>query len=191
MEQIVLSNEDINFLKEKYPGLIYDATENTICGELSFHRSFNEKPVKGKYSIEFKLESCGDSILPKVRETKGKILNIAKRKNISFADVHLNNEKGELCLIFPIKEKEFYPNGFELTRFINHIETHLYWVTFFDRYNKKPWKDEPHNREEALIKAVKNNKVYRKDLQVYLENEQKRKYSRPEFRRYLKSRNLL
>lgn len=191
MEQIRLIEEDINFLRERYPGLTYTETNNTIRGVLSFYRSYNKKPVKGKYSIEFKLEHDSDSILPKVRETKGKILSIAKRKGISKADVHLNNEQGEMCLIFPIKEKEFYPNGFDFKRFMNHLETHLYWITFYDRYNKKPWPDEPHNPEEALIKAVKGNKSYRNELHTYIEYKEKRKISRPEFRRYLKKSNLL
>lgn len=192
MEQIRLSKEDLNLLEEKYPGLTYTETDNKIKGVLSFYRSYNEKPVKGKYSIEFKLEYSSNSILPKVRETEGKILNIARRKKLpSFADIHLNNLNGELCLIFPIKEKMFYPNGFELKRFLNHLEEHFYWVTYFDRYDKKPWKDEPHNGEEALIKAVKENKFYRKDLQAYIEAKGKRKYSRQEFRRFLKANKLL
>jgi|WetSurMetagenome_2_1015567.scaffolds.fasta_scaffold53136_2 hypothetical protein len=191
MEQIGLSVDDVNFLRENYPGLTYTETDNTIRGILSFYRSYKEKPVKGKYSIEFKLEHDSNSILPKVRETKGKILSIAKRKGISKADVHLNNEQGEMCLIFPIKEKEFYPDGFDFKLFLNHLETHLYWVTFYDRYNQKPWKDEPHNPEDALVKAVKENKLYRKNLQVYLENKEKRNYSRSEFRRFLKEKKLL
>ena len=96
-----------------------------------------------------------------------------------------------MCLIFPIKETEFYPNGFEFKRFMNHLETHLYWITFYDRYDKKPWEDEPHKLEEALFMAVKKNKSYRKDLKAYKENKEKRKYSRSEFRRYLKENNLL
>lgn len=191
MEQIILNNENFQLLEKKYPDLTYNESDNTISGVLSFYRSYNGKTLKGKYSVEFKLEDSNDSVLPKVRETKGKILSIAKRKNISRADVHLNSEEGEICLIFPLKEKEFYPNGFELKRFLNHLEEYLYWITYFERYDKKPWDDEPHNAETALIKAVKENKKYRKDLQGYKENKEKRKYSRSEFRRYLKENNLL
>ena len=192
MEQIKLSKEDTDFLNKNYPELKFNETDNTISGKLRFGRSFNEKTIRGKYSINFKLEQGNDSVLPKVRETKGKILSIYKRKKLTLiADVHLNNKNGELCLMFPIKEKEFYPNGFELKRYLNHLEEHLYWITYFDRYDEKPWEDEPHNTEIALIKAVKENKKYRKDLLAYKEKIEKRKYSRPEFRRYLKENKLL
>lgn len=191
MEQIKLNKEDIDFLRKEYPELDYNETNNTISGNLCFCRSYDEKKICGKYAVEFKLEHGDNSILPKVRETKGKILNIAKRKNKSRADVHLNSHDGELCLIFPLKEKEFYPNGFELKRFLNHLEEHFYWITYFDRYNEKPWEDEPHNGMEALIKSAKENKVYRKNLKAVLESLVYRKLTRSEFRRYLKENKLL
>lgn len=191
MEQIILNKKDYELLSVNYPELIYNKLDNSISGILSFHRSYKEKTIRGKYSIEFKLEYGHGSILPKVRETKGKILSMAKRKMKSKADFHLNSENGDLCLIFPIKEREHYPNGFEFERFLNHLETHLYWLTYYDRYNEKPWKDEPHNKEEAFIEAVKENKIYRKELKVEVENRVNRRLTRPEFRRYLKNKNIL
>ena len=82
MDQIGLGEEDIIFLRENYPELSYNKTDNTISGIITFHRSYNKKPVKGRYSIEFKLEHSNYSILPTVSETEGKILNIAKRKQL-------------------------------------------------------------------------------------------------------------
>lgn len=191
MEQIILNKKDYELLSEKYPELTYNKLDNSISGTFNFCRSYKEKTISGKYSIEFKLEYGHGSILPKVRETKGKILSMAKRKIKSEADFHLNSKNGDLCLILPIKEREHYPNGFEFERFLNHLETHLYWVTYYDRYNKKPWKDEPHNPFEALLMAAKENKSYRKELKTAVETREKRKLSRPEFRRYLKSKNIL
>ncbi len=169
MEQIRLREEDINFLREKYPGLTYIETDNTIRGVLSFYRSYNEKHVKGKYSIEFKLEHDSNNILPKVRETKGKILNIAKRKRLPPVELHLNNLNGEMCLIIPIKEIEYYPNGFELKRFINHLEEHLYWITYFERYDEKPWKDQAHGIY-GYLEVCGENKKYRPLVKKTFEN---------------------
>lgn len=191
MEQIILNEEDFELLSEKSPELTYNKLDNSISGILNLHRSYKEKTIRGKYSIAFKLEYGHGSILPKVRETKGKILSMAKRKMKSKADFHLNSDNGDLCLIFPIKEKEHYPNGFEFERFLNHIETHLYWITYYDRYNEKPWQDEPHNYDEALLRAARENKSFRKELKTEVENREKRKLSRPEFRRYLKSKNII
>jgi len=53
MEQIKLNEQDIIFLEENYPRLTYDQLNNTISGMLNFHRSYNDKPIKGNYSIEF------------------------------------------------------------------------------------------------------------------------------------------
>lgn len=191
MEQIILTEKDFELLKAKYPDLTYNKLDNSIGGVLSFYRTFNNKPIRGKYSIEFKLECSSASILPKVRETKGKILNMAKRKNKLKEDFHLNSDNGEMCLIFPIKEREHYPVGFDFKRFLNHLETHLYWITYFDRYNAKPWVDEPHDPFEALVKAAKENKIYRKELKMVLEDKNKKKLSRQEFRQILKRNNLL
>jgi len=179
-------------LERNYPNLIYNEVNRIISGVLEFYRSFKGKTIRGKYSIEFKLEHGSESILPKVRETKSKILSIAKRKKLpNLADIHLSNNNGELCLILPIKENEHFPNGFEIRRFMNLLETHLYWITYYDRYNEKPWEDEPHNPEEALIKAAKENKNYRKELRDYKEKKEDRKLTRPEFRRYLREKNIL
>lgn len=191
MEQILISNEDVKLLNAKYPDLQYNEVDNLVVGKMSFCRLYDGIKICCSYFIEFKLERRNSSILPLVRETKGKILSIAKRKKISRADLHLNTDDGVLCLIFPIKEKEYYPNGFELSRFMNHLEEHFYWITFFDRYNKKPWEDEPHGSQEALFKAARENKLYRKDLKISLESEMNRKLTRPEFRRYLKIKNIL
>lgn len=191
MEQIHINVGDLHMLANNYPDLKYNQKDNKISGVISFKRSYDGVVIKGKYSIEFVLKHDDRSILPKVRETEGKILNIAKRKSLEYADLHLNNIKGELCLILPIKEKAYYLEGFSLKKFLNHIEEHLYWVTYFDRYNRKPWRDEPHNFEEALINAVREDKQYRLDLKSYKERKEKRKLNRSEFRRFLKSRNLL
>ena len=191
MEQLQISKEDVELLKANYPDLQYDKVENLVFGRMSFCRLYDGIKICCKYFIEFKLEHGSISILPLVRETKGKILSIAKRKKIPRADMHLNTDDGVLCLIFPIKEKEYYPNGFELSRFMNHLEEHLYWVTFFERYDRKPWVDEPHGLQEAIHKAARENNLYRKVLKNSLEKQINRKLTRSEFRRYLKVKNIL
>ncbi len=60
MEQIILNNENFQLLEKKYPDLTYNESDNTISGVLSFYRSYNGKTLKGKYSVEFKLEDSND-----------------------------------------------------------------------------------------------------------------------------------
>lgn len=144
MVQIKLTEQEFSFLESEYPDLKLDKGENTISGVLALNCSFNNIPIKAKYDIEFHLEINGNSTLPKVRETGGKILKMAKRKKLSPDDFHLNNKQGELCLIIPAKEKQRYPNGFNLKEYLMHVEEHLYWISYFDRYEEKPWKDQAH-----------------------------------------------
>lgn len=144
MEQIIITDKDKAFLRNEYPLLMYNESKNTISGVLAFNCTYNKIPIKEKYNIEFCLISKDESILPEVRETKGKIIKIAKRKKVEPTELHLNNTEGELCLIIPPKEKNRYPNGFDLKKFMRHIEEHLYWVSYYDRYDKPPWKGQAH-----------------------------------------------
>ncbi len=189
MAQIILSNQDIFFLEESYPKLKFDKLNNTISGVLSFYRSYKEKPIHGKYSVEFKLEHGNDSILPKVRETKSKILSIANRKKLLPKDLHLNSLDGDMCLIIPIRENEYYPNGFELKRFLNHLEEHLYWITYFERYNEKPWEDQAHGLD-GYVEVCNEDKKYRPMVKTAFEKILYKKISRSVFRRFLKKNKL-
>jgi hypothetical protein len=165
LSRIVLTEVDEEYLLNNYPSLIYDKKRNLIYGRITLNHKFKDfRAISGEsYNIEFPLMTQGyyllpdnrinpmplfmrkrDYILPRVKDVDNKILKIAKRKKINPQDMHLiNNEY--LCLIHKTKEKGRYPEGYKLKEFLHHIEEHLYWVTYFDRYGEKPWPDEPHN----------------------------------------------
>ncbi|PKQ67575.1 hypothetical protein BZG01_07525 [Labilibaculum manganireducens] len=187
MVQIKLTEEELSFLESKYPDLKFDIGENTISGVLALNCSYKNIPIKAKYDIEFHLEINCNSLLPKVRETSGKILKIAKRKKLISADFHVNNIKGELCLIIPAKEKQRYPNGFDLKEFLRHIEEHLYWISYFDRYEKKPWKDQAHGYE-GYIELYHEDPTLRSEVKKALETKEKHNLTRPEIRRIIKNK---
>ena len=132
MEQIKLDDEDIQFLTQCYPSLIYVEKEKIIYGEISFCLRFPDNDgilINDSYAIEISLLSRPGSILPSVRETQGRIFGIAERKRIDYHDLHLNNIEGEMCLIIPMKEKERYPNGFDLKIYLENLKQHLYWIS--------------------------------------------------------------
>lgn len=185
MVQIKLTEQEFSFLESEYPDLKLDKGENTISGVLALNCSFNNIPIKGKYNIEFHLEINGDSILPKVRETGVKILKMAKRKKLSTDDFHLNNMQGELCLIIPAREKQRYPNGFNLKEFLRHIEEHLYWISYFERYEEKPWKDQAHGYD-GYIELYYEDRSLRPEIKKALETRENRSLSRSELRRIIK-----
>ncbi len=109
-------------------------------------------------------------------------MSIAKKKNIFFGDVHLNNEDGELCMIHPLQIKDRYPKGFDLEEFLHHLEEHLYWVSYFDKYNKKPWDDLRHG-ELGYVDLYSINKKYLPDIQKSL--DPKHKVSRKKFEKII------
>ena len=182
---INLTKGDIKLLNIRYPELDYKIDEGLIIGDLHFTSRYEKcvEEISDCYSIEIDLTTLCEYGLPRVKETNGRILAIAEDKGVYFGDVHLNRKNGELCLILPPKIPERYPNGFELEEFMNHIEEHLYWVTYYDRFNKKPWAEYSHGvtgyvelyhenpkKYEAVVRKhpeLNNRSKFRKTLKKY------------------------
>jgi len=182
MQIIKLTTSEIDYLKSEHKSLTYNRIKNIIEGTLSFNLKFSdEKAIEDKYQVEIELNEVSDLGLPIVRETDGRILKIAQEKGLFFGDLHINNAEGELCIILPPKVKEKYPNGFELNTLIEHIQEHLYWVSYFEKYNKKPWKEYGHGELGYLELYIENKKLYASDVKKYFGCK-----SRPEFRRKIK-----
>ena len=188
MVQIKLTDSDITFLHREYPTLVYNEGKNTISGVLAFNLNYRGICIKDNYSIEFVLVAKGNSILPIVRETKNRILRIANRKRIKHSELHLNNEKGEMCLIIPPKEKMQYPEGFNLKDFIHHIEEHLYWISYYERYEKPPWREQAHGIN-GYIQLYSEDYSYRPEVKKAIERELKHPVNRAELRRIIKNKN--
>ncbi len=185
MVQIELTYNDMSFLEEHYPSLSFVEDSNIITGVLVFDLTYKGIRIKDNYHIEISLHLKDKSILPIVKETENKILKIVKRKGINKEDLHLNNQQGELCLIIPPKEKIRYPNGFELEEFLYHIEEHLYWVSYYERYEKPPLKDQAHGLG-GYIQLYHEDHSYRPDVKKMIERLIKRPITRPEFRNFIK-----
>ena len=89
---------------------------------------------------------------------------------LSHADLHLNNINGEMCIIIPPKIKERYPNGFDLVELLKHIEEHFYWISFYSKYNKKPWPDCGHGDIGYLQLYIENKEKYSEEVKKYFGN---------------------
>ncbi len=177
-----LSNQETEFLCNNYSKLSYNQTKNVIVGLLTFDVKLKDKEqIKDSYKIEIDLNQVSDLGMPIVREINGRILNIAKKKDISFMDMHLINEAGEMCMIIPPKIKEKYPNGFDLKILLNHIEEHLYWISYFEKYDKKPWPEYGHEDLGYYELFLEDKVKYLKIFKNYFNCE-----SRPELRRKVK-----
>ncbi|MCK4663583.1 MAG: hypothetical protein KAT68_12005 [Bacteroidales bacterium] len=184
MVQIKLSDNDIKFLSLNYPS--FKIFEGKINGDLFFDLTYKGVRIKDKYSIEIILKTKEESILPTVRETNGKILRIVNRKKIRREKLHLNNNEGELCLIIPPKEKMRYQNGFEIKEFMKHIEEHLYWASYYDRYNKPPWKEQAHGIN-GYLELYDEDISFRPNTKEALEKKYNRTFNRREIRNRVKN----
>jgi len=165
-----MTESDIEFLETNYSSLTYNHEKNVIVGILSFDLKYefvDEEPIVDEYQIEIDLNKVSNEGLPIVRETAGRIIKISEDKNMSIFDLHLNNRQGEMCIIIPPKVKERYPNGFDLKIFLENIEEHLYWISYFEKYDKKPWKDYGHTELGYL-------QLYLEDKEKYAEDVKKR-----------------
>lgn len=180
---IKLNNKQVEFLNSKYPSLNYDLEKNAVCGILPFNLKFrdNDVTIVDEYSIEIDLNNVSELGLPIIRETANRILKIASSKNIPPEDLHLNNNKGEMCIIIPPKTKERYPNGFDLEILLEHLQEHLYWISYYETYNIAPWNSYGHGELGYLQLYLENKEKYKDDFKKYFRCE-----NRPELRRKLK-----
>ena len=181
MDIIKLSERDINLLDKLAPELIYNPRKNLIQGFLYFDLYYegNGKQIKDNYKIEIDLNRVYHG-LPVVRETEKRIQNIALKKNKLLVDLHIDSND-EMCMIIPPRIKEKYPNGFNLETLIYHIQEHLYYISYIERYNKEPWPCYSHGDEGYLELYLENKDKYYYDFKKHFQCT-----SRPDFRRKIK-----
>lgn len=170
MQIIKLSEQDIDYLGDQYPELVYSEKKNTIEGILHFdlkYEKVEEPAIKDRYEIVIQLDQVSEEGLPKVYETGGRILAIANNKKIHWIDLHLNNSRGEMCIIIPPKVKERYPDGFDLREYLHHVEEHLYYISYFEKYNKEPWPQYGHAESGYVQLYVEDRDRYGDEVKKY------------------------
>jgi len=178
-----LNKAEIELLTNEYPQLRYDVGKNAIEGILPFNLKFGPDGVViiDQYVIEIDLNHVSEFGIPIIKETSNRIVEIAAKKGIPPIDLHLNNMNGSMCIIIPPKAKERYPNGFDLKELLRHIQEHLYWISYFEKYNKAPWKTYGHGDLGYLQLYLEDKIKYTSDFKEHFNCK-----SRPEFRRKIK-----
>lgn len=138
----LLTDKELYWLSKSHPGLTYMPSARMIAGRLEIHAQFNHlAPITEDFDILVKFH-CGNNF-PSVYEIGGKIKKMAKILNLPLFELHVNSDD-TLCLIRPDKIKLYYPNGIKIKNFMKHLESHLYWVSYFYQYGKAPWSAEKH-----------------------------------------------
>lgn len=147
---VKLNDKEIGWLRNNYPQMVYDEVRSVISGLFYINHCYNGITIKDRFKIEVRLYAMKDrEEYPVVYNPDGRILKIAKRKNMKNEDLHVYTNNS-LCLGLPARFYEYYPNGFDLQTFFKHLSEHLYWVAYYERYNKAPWPAELHG-DNALI----------------------------------------
>ena len=147
-----ISQEDIIFLENHQPELIYDSLKNTLSGFLHFKAKFSEKEIKDCYKIEIDFSKI--SPLPLVKEKGGRIQEIAQRKNKQIADLHVNAGEIEegVCLCSRIRAfdycRKFKVSNSPTSSFIKElIIPFFYGLSYFNKFDKYPFGELEHDEK--------------------------------------------
>jgi len=168
---IILSQEDIEWIKTQYPKLSVDIFNKDISGDISFIRNYNGYEISDSYSIRILLESKDGSILPKVIATSDKIRDIVKKYNIELDDLHINRD-GSFCLVIQEKEEELFENGFSIQEFFRKsLEPFLFQMSYYDREGKFPWGEYAHGKLGYIELYAENGILLDKLLKFFEKKE--------------------
>ncbi len=153
---VKLNDKEIGWLRNNYPQMVYDEVRSVISGLFYINHCYKGITIKDRFKIEIRLYAMKDrEEYPVVYNPDGRILKIAKRKNMKNEDLHVYTNNS-LCLGLPARFYEYYPNGFDLQTSFKHLSEHLYWVAYYERYNKAPWPAELHG-DDAVIELLCEN----------------------------------
>ena len=157
---VFLTDKEIDWLRVNFPRLTYDQISNSISGRIDIDMHYLDNPViKDSYYVRIDMTVMTTrNKLPDVYNTDNRIINAAKKKGKSIADFHID-ANGKLCMMFPLKFSKFYPKGFDIASFMAHLSSHLYWVSYYELYNKEPWRGELHGGA-ALLDYISDSNNY-------------------------------
>lgn len=144
INKIILTDDDIDWLRCNYKRLEYSSVKNSIEGTIEFDRICDNKRIKDEYDIKIILESGTDSIIPKVFAADNKIKNIAGNLKRPLSDLHVNYDN-TFCLTIRDSEHEYFTGRFNLKEFFeNLLEPYLYWISHYNKYGSPPWSEYAH-----------------------------------------------
>mgnify|MGYP000000910633 FL=1 len=140
----IISSSDIKWILEKQPGLHFSNTHNVFYGTFSFSAKYkDQETINDHYHLEIRCNEHSDTPLPAIYETSGRISRMSRILGIDTADLHVNYDN-TLCIVRPDKFRLWYPKGFDIKIFEQNLTTHLYWLSYRERFGKEPWPGEEH-----------------------------------------------
>ena len=191
---VKLYDSEINWLRSNYPQIEYDEDKSVIAGFFSINHCYHNITIKDCFEIEVRLDEMKNRHeYPIVYNTDGRIQKIAKKKRMRNEDLHVYDNNC-LCLGLPARFQEYYPEGFTLQVLFKRLSEHLYWVAYYDRYNKAPWPAERHG-DSAMIELLCENldetlhcKTKFEELRKLYKKKYKRGIAKSKLTRYLQDK---
>lgn len=141
MLSLVLTKDDQDWLREKYPDLTITDKSGVVvvAGMFSFDAIYNDQRIADSYEVRIDLKSSALSELPRVRETKSRIKQVAKDKNIDLADLHTYMD-GTACLCVKPAELQYFPDKFYFQKFMEELVVPFFFAqSFFEKNGSWPW----------------------------------------------------
>ncbi len=138
----LLTDRELTWLTKRHPSLTYIPSANIIVGTFQVNAKYRDlAEITEDYEVLILLNY--GNVFPRVYEISGKIKRMATILNLPMSELHVNHDN-TLCMIRPDKIKYSYFKGLNIRDFMKHLETHLYWVSYFYQYGKAPWVAEKH-----------------------------------------------
>jgi len=142
---ITLTQQDIDWVLNRYPNMVYDQQNNQLYGELVFKREHQGVQIFDAYNIKVFLNDLDeDTMLPKVICESDKIGKIAQKYKIGIDDLHINLG-GTFCLTIKGDEEKYFIDDFTVEEFfVNAVEEFLFQLSYFDSHGSFPWGEYAH-----------------------------------------------
>jgi hypothetical protein len=146
MFDLDLEDNDLIWLKEKYPKLILLTKGNiqVLEGEFDFNAKYFDYRITDSYKIQIEMKASPVSDLPRVRETNSRIKNLAKIRKIALADLHTYLD-GTACLCVKPAEIQYFPIKFCFQKFMQELVVPFFYAqSYFERRDVWPWETYSH-----------------------------------------------
>jgi hypothetical protein len=146
MVNFQLTEEEKNWLLEKYPGLeTISGNENpTVSGEFHFDAIYENHRITDSYKVTIEFKVSAVSNLPRVREIDSRIKQVAKDRNLNLADLHTYSD-GTACLCVKPDETNYFPVEFSFQKFIEELVVPFFYAqSYFEHRNVWPWETYSH-----------------------------------------------
>ena len=72
-----------------------------------------------------------------------------------------------MCIAIGPKAKEKYPNGFELRTYLEHLQEHFYWISYFEKYDREAWPAFGHSDHGYWQLFLEDQKKYGEEVKKY------------------------